>query len=96
MVATRKKKSLDRMEKASGPAKSNTLSQVGFKGNLDLSQASAQVEASEDLSKSDHSDLADTRSDTTRVVAGQNMQSDLEMRKDCMMEDYIENPNAGC
>ena len=37
MVVTRKKKNLGRMGKASGPVKSNTPTQVEFKGNLDLS-----------------------------------------------------------
>ena len=37
MVVTRKKKNSGRMVKASGPIKSNTPTQVEFKGNLDLS-----------------------------------------------------------
>ena len=54
------------------------------------------MEASEDLNKSVHSDSADSNSETARVVAGQNTQSALEMRKDCVMEDCLENPSAGC
>nr|POE51253.1 hypothetical protein CFP56_14687 [Quercus suber] len=96
MVVTRKKKNLGRMGKANGPIKTNTPTQVEFKGNLDLSQASVHVEASEDLNKSVHSDLADSNSETARVVAGLNTHSALEMRKDCMMEDCLENPSAGC
>nr|POF24157.1 hypothetical protein CFP56_06240 [Quercus suber] len=93
MVVTRKK-GLARMGKASGPAKSNTSSQDKFKGNPDLSHTSGYVEASENLGKSDHSDSADTGSETTREEAAQIPQSNLEMRKDCVMEDYIENSKA--
>lgn len=53
------------------------------------------MEAGEDLGKSDHGDSIDSRSETTRVVAAQNPQSDLEKRKDYVMEDCIENP-TGC
>ena len=54
------------------------------------------MEASEDLNKSVHSDSADSNSETTRVVAGQNTQSALKMRKDYVMKDCLENPSAGC
>ena len=94
MVVTRKKKNLGRLGKASGPAKTFAPTPFEFKGNLDLSQASAHVKASEDPTKSSHSDSADSRHDTTRVVASLNMQSDLEMRKDCVMEEYLGNPSA--
>nr|POE98399.1 hypothetical protein CFP56_65577 [Quercus suber] len=43
-----------------------------------------------------HSDSADSNSETARVVAGLNTQNTLEMRKDCEMEDCLENPSAGC
>ena len=95
MVVTRKKGSA-RMGNASGPAKSNIPSQVKFKGNPDFSQTSGQVEASGNLVKSDHSDSADTGNETTCDEAAQILQSDLEMRKDCMMEDYIENSKTEC
>ena len=95
MVVTRKKGSA-RMGNASGPAKSNIPSQVKFKGNLAFSQTSGQVEASGNLGKSDHSDSADTGSETTCDEVAQILQSDLEMRKDCMMEDYIENSKTEC
>ena len=52
-------------------AKSNISSQVKFKGNPDLSQTSSQVEASENLGKSDLSDSADTGSETTRDEVAQ-------------------------
>jgi len=96
MVVMRKKKNLGRMGKASGPVKTNTHIQVESKGNLDLSQASDNMEASEDLNKSIHSDSTDSKSETTCVVAGQNTQSALEMRKDCVVEDCLENPSAEC
>ncbi|XP_075633855.1 uncharacterized protein LOC142606378 [Castanea sativa] len=48
MVITRKKGSV-RMGKVSGPTKSDNPSQVKARGNLDLSQASAHVEASANL-----------------------------------------------
>nr|POF14406.1 hypothetical protein CFP56_66316 [Quercus suber] len=54
------------------------------------------VEASEDLNKSVHNDSADSNSETRRVMAGLNTQSTLEMRKDYVMEDCLENPSAGC
>ncbi|XP_030936258.1 uncharacterized protein LOC115961412 [Quercus lobata] len=95
MVVTRKK-GLARMGKASGPTKLNTSSQDRFKGNLDLSQTSSHVEASENLGKSDHSDSVDSGSETTREDAAQIPQSNLEIRKDCVMEDYIENSRAEC
>ena len=53
------------------------------------------MEASEDPTKSSHSDSADLRCETARVVVGLNMQSDLEMRKDCVMEECLGNPSAG-
>ena len=59
MVVTRKKKNLGRLGKVSGPAKTFAPTPFEFKGNLDLSQASTHVKASEDLTKSSHSDLAD-------------------------------------
>ncbi|XP_030934168.1 uncharacterized protein LOC115959762 [Quercus lobata] len=93
MVVTRKK-GLARMGKASGPTKLNTSSQDRFKGNPDLSQTSSHVEASENLGKSDHSDSVDSGSETTREDAAQIPQSNLEIRKDCVMEDYIENSRA--
>lgn len=48
MVVMRKK-DLVRMGKASGPTKSDNPSQVRAKGNLDLSQTLAHVEAGEIL-----------------------------------------------
>ena len=42
------------------------------------------------------SDSVDSREDTTRVVAVQYSKTNLEMRKDCVMEDCIENPHAVC
>ena len=95
MVVTRKK-GLARMGKASRPTKLNTSSQDRFKGNPDLSQTSSHVEASENLGKSDHSDSVDSGSETTREDAAQILQSNLEIRKDCVMEDYIENSRAEC
>ena len=95
MVVTRKKKNLGRFGKASGLAKTFVPTPFEFKCNLDLSQASAYVKASEDPTKSSHSDSVDSRCETTRVVAGLNMQSDLEMQKDCVMEECLGNPSAG-
>lgn len=90
MVVTRKK-GLARMGKASGSAKSNTPSQVSSKGNPDFSQSLAHVQASDNLGKSDQSDSADTGSETTRDEAAQIPQSDIAMKKDCVMEDHCEN-----
>ena len=39
-------------------------------------------------------DSVDSREDTTRVVAIHCSKTNLEMRKDCVMEDCIENPHA--
>ena len=94
MVVTRKKKNLGRLGKTSGPAKTFAPTPFVFKGNLDLSQASEHVKASEDPTKSSHSDSADSRCETACVVAGLNMQSDLEMWKDCVMEECLGNPSA--
>ena len=41
-------------------------------------------------------DSVDSREDTTRVVAIHCSKTNLEMRKDCVMEDCIENPHAVC
>ncbi|XP_065630884.1 uncharacterized protein LOC136068109 [Quercus suber] len=96
MVVTRKKKNQSRMGKASGPGKINIHSQVDSKGIVDISQASVRVEASEDLNKLVHCDPVDSNSETTRVGADLNMQSALEMRNDCMMEECLENSRDGC
>ena len=54
------------------------------------------MEVGEGLGKSNQSDSVDSRKETTCAVAAQNPQSDLKMRKDCVMEDCIENPNVDC
>ena len=41
-------------------------------------------------------DSVESREDTTQVVAIHCSKTNLEMRKDCMMEDCIENPHAVC
>ena len=41
-------------------------------------------------------DLVESREETTRVVALHSSKSNLEIRKDCVMEDRIENPHAVC
>ena len=41
-------------------------------------------------------DSVESREDTTRVVAIHCSKTNLEMRKDCVMEDCIENPHAVC
>ena len=41
-------------------------------------------------------DLVESREKTTRVVALHCSKTNLEIRKDCVMEDRIENPHAVC
>ena len=41
-------------------------------------------------------DLVESREETTRVVALHCSKTNLEIRKDCVMEDRIENPHAVC
>lgn len=91
MVVTRKKKNLGRMGKANGPAKASTPTQAEIKGNMDFPQSSVHVEASEDLTKSTQRDLAGSFCETVSDVAAQNTQRDLEMRKDCVMEECFGN-----
>lgn len=115
MVVTRKRSSV-RIGKVSGPTKSDNPSQVKVKGNLDLSQASAHVEARVNLSESNQKDStnsreetacavavqdlqngsADPTDETTHAVVAQNPLSSLEIKKDCVMDDCLENPYVAC
>lgn len=94
MVVTRKKKNLGRMGKASGPAKAFTPTQTEIKGNSGLPQSSVHVEASEDLTKSTQRDSVDSFCETVSGVAAQNMQGNLEIRKDCVMEECFGNASS--
>lgn len=94
MVVTRKKKNLVRMGKASGPAKASTPTQAEIKGNMDFPQSSVYVEVTEDLTKSTQRDSAGSFCETVSGVAAQNTQRDLEMRKDCMMEECFGNSST--
>nr|POF22975.1 hypothetical protein CFP56_15652 [Quercus suber] len=64
------------------------MSQIRTKGNSDFFQEYYYegLGADKDLGISHHSDLADSLAKTTRIVAAQIPQKNLEMGTECMVE----------
>ena len=86
MVVSRRK-STNKVGRASGPTNTNQVAQLKLKGNSDLSQTRALEAEGENLEKSNPSDLADLRTENTHIVVAQNPQLTLGMEKDCVMEE---------